>query len=487
MEINADIYAALEALSEPALLPEPWCDRPAPSGYRRLRDSRAAAGFLRQKFSDAELLAAGVFLRADQAPAQLVPPRKKTSSAAKPKVAVPPSGPSGLNPYLRIGGWLVLRSAAGEPPFDIVTAGGCLSGQLPVLAALQDATIKGLLKEFGDTLYAPFRLADAAVLLSLEYPAIPATGLEKLHGQALEKFCRRFDVRSLHGQLQLKDDDEQEQEQEQVPSTAKGNPPQSSSPPPVSPPPVGSSASGPAPDQEAGKPQAAPEPKKPSQQYPVYETTSFSLCFVAWHPAELSFAIPQKLARVRAHLDAVATDLDLLMDQLFVWLPAPDLEAKLRHVLAYGVPSHLERFVHESESTSVRMLFSPAAEAAEEPKPPLTIHAAFDALFDAGAEFRGHRLQEFCQVVNQQAIGPLLATADADTDPVSKVRIIGQAAFLRQQLSQIARQVQSGSAWRPGQTMDDGPLRPSEVEQLDNLAKSLLNLRKVTEPPRGKG
>jgi hypothetical protein len=121
----------------------------------------------------------------------------------------------------------------------------------------------------------------------------------------------------------------------------------------------------------------------------------------------------------------------------------------------------------------------------------LTIRAAFDALFDADAadaELRGYRLQEFRQVVDEQVIGPLMATADAETDPVIKARIVGLAGFLSQLFSQMARQIQAGSAWRPGQTMDDsGQPRPNEVERQSILAKLFASFLKLTEPPRRKG
>src|SRR6478752_6541682 len=143
MDTYRQIYAQLEALSEPASLPALWRDLPAPPAYRSpIRDFRAVATQLRENFPDDELISAGVFVRMDSGHEGGAKRINGVHAAASPRLM--------FNLQLLLGNWLLLRRAPDEAPFDIVVRGGCLSQkQPPVLAALQDAMINKLLRESG--------------------------------------------------------------------------------------------------------------------------------------------------------------------------------------------------------------------------------------------------------------------------------------------------------------------------------------------------
>jgi hypothetical protein len=351
MDKYREIYAQLEALSEPASLPALWRDIPAPPAYRSpIRNFRIVAARLRKDFRDDELISAGVFIRIDSGHEGGARSENGVHAAASPRLM--------FNLQLLLGNWLLLRRAPDEAPFDIVVRGGCLSQkQPPVLAALQDAMINKFLRESGDTLLVTLTLDDAAALWSIGFPAIPAVGIDSLDGNNFEKFCRRFDIRALGGSW---DDDDYEYGGDQydgnevcVEETYSQN--KSHQPPTSSSPAVGDNAA--SPDRPSGVPHAPQSPRAAAKNGASPSASRVDLSFVAWHPALLSMAAPGKLANIRSHFRALADGLDLLMDQLYVWEPVPELMVKLRFAVEKGFPKRLKRLIITSESDSTHQLF----------------------------------------------------------------------------------------------------------------------------------
>ena len=259
MTILHDIYGELDELLEPAALPAPWHHSPAPPDYRApLPDFKAAVSLLRTKFSDEDLVSSGVFIR------------RRVGFA--------------FNLHLLLGNVLLLRRSFADPPYDIVSVAGCVSGlQPPVLAALTDAATLKLLEKSGETLLATFTIQDAAILQALGFPAMPAAGLDKLSGSDFARFAKVFDVRSLS----YDDCDDSASAKKAPPPSSSGSPdlPQN---PPASGAPL-SEHNSPGADQQSAGPSTPPEqPTLPE---------NMQLTFVACQLAQLSWRNPKNLPR----------------------------------------------------------------------------------------------------------------------------------------------------------------------------------------------
>ena len=54
------------------------------------------------------------------------------------------------------------------------------------------------------------------------------------------------------------------------------------------------------------------------------------LILVVWQPDLLSLEMPEKLPAVRGHLEDLASQLGLLMDQVVVWVPPAAFGGKIK-------------------------------------------------------------------------------------------------------------------------------------------------------------
>jgi hypothetical protein len=135
--------------------PEPWAFvPPGQDCHATVADPPATLASLRATFDVAALEVAGVLDRS-------------------------PEGQPRLHPNLcEPGGTIVaLRAGPRLPPFELLTAAGCVSGRtVPVLAALADAFTQERRRPLG-TIFAPVRIADVALLRALGLPATLGTGL----------------------------------------------------------------------------------------------------------------------------------------------------------------------------------------------------------------------------------------------------------------------------------------------------------------------
>ena len=455
MDVYQAIYAEIAAFSEPARLPAPWRGLPATPAYRGpLRDFRAVASHLRKKFCDENLISAGVFVRSWEIPQNRAAELATSASGLK------------FNPQLLLGSWLILQRGANDPPFEIVTRGGCLSRrQPPVLAALEDAEIKDLLEWSGKNLLATLTLADAAVLLSLDFPAIPVVGLQKLQGPLLAKLWRHFDVRHLHrdDNEDAREDQEAEAEERQLEINSRRADPQPTSPP-----------------ADGRAPGAADVHAEDSAQAAfagsIYRYTRYALTVVDFHPAALSLALPGQYRQLQARFAGLANHLGLLMDQFLIWQPAPTLLSSIRSALANGVPRHARRLIGASQARSTRPLIEDACGK--------NLSAAPEEGFQRLREFwdeRSDRSQQFQRLLGEQISGPLYSAVDAATDPVSKARALAYAMYVDQQLG-IFDRLNSSRGGRS--SAPAGPLSKDEINQQRSLQQSLINILTVTDPMR---
>jgi hypothetical protein len=162
-------YEILLAHCAPLTFPAPWGFLPPhPCCRGPVRDPGAALAALRAKFPDALLSAAG-----------LLEP-----------------GPDGLG-RLRLalagpaGAVVALRRHPQAAPFALLTAAGCLpAGRLPVKAALEDGPIGAATR--GRPLLVAADVLEVALLLSLNYPATLASGLDTLGLPGLREVDAQF-------------------------------------------------------------------------------------------------------------------------------------------------------------------------------------------------------------------------------------------------------------------------------------------------------
>lgn len=464
MTTNQDIYAELEALLQPASLPGPWRHLPAPPDYRNpapLQSLRSLASSLREKYTEEELVSAGVFVR-------------------RPRLSI--------NPHLVLGNLLLLRRAPDEPPYEIVSVAGCISGsQPPVLAALEDAATQRRLEVFEGDMFATFTLADAAVLQSFGYPAVPAAGLADLRGSVLERFCKALDVRSLSWASSDDDEDDGDHDDDGVeqddvnlddpPGVAPPSPsvPQASTVAPQQ-----SPIPPPAPGQD--QPASAQQPSAkagPSRRPATQPAQRIRLCFVGSNLAKLSLAVPEKLAYVLAHLEELAGMLDVYMHQISVWQPTPELQQKLSFALTKGTLNHVRRTISLSFDNSTHLL---PLRAKAPTKQPATFREVLQSLGNDGGDRlddRAAHLQDYRQLIDLHVVGPLREQAEAQSDPAQKARALVQAQYLRQQLEVLP---QLGLGIKPG----NGRLRPEEADNFKSFQKSMSEFLEFTDPSRKK-
>ena len=86
---------------------------------------------------------------------------------------------------------LPFRRVAGEPPFDLLTPAGCLSGALPAFAALEDFRFRAGTGDRQGLLLAD-TLPDVAILQGLGFAASLAIGFDRLSAEQLDQARRRL-------------------------------------------------------------------------------------------------------------------------------------------------------------------------------------------------------------------------------------------------------------------------------------------------------
>ena len=159
-----------------------------------------------------------------------------------------------------------------------------------------------------------------------------------MRGTALEKFCDVFDVRSLGSDSYSVDDDSGDDDDLDEPLSSD------------SPAPSHSSAEG----------------------FGKFDT--LHLCLANWDVAALAPTESPQICNATSRLRALAAGLGLLMDQVYVWRPAPETLDKLRLALAHGRRSDARRLLNESFSCFKRPLLE---KAVAEPLPDLSFPEIF--------------------------------------------------------------------------------------------------------------
>lgn len=174
---HGPVYAELFEGCASYTHPGAWHQLPV---YHDVRQLPAELAGLRerllQRFSQEELVAAGVLAPGTEEEPQLSP------AVSQPGDMI-----------------IALRRSENDTPFDLLTAKGCVSGRrLPACAALRDGRIREMVRQLGlDQICGTPVIQDAALLLALQIPATLSTGLMDLKGPWLDQFCQAYQLERL--------------------------------------------------------------------------------------------------------------------------------------------------------------------------------------------------------------------------------------------------------------------------------------------------
>ncbi|MEI8374214.1 MAG: hypothetical protein WCJ35_15435 [Planctomycetota bacterium] len=156
---HREIYQLVAELSTCGILGTPWLRLVVDEDCRRLPPhTTEMLARLRERFSEQDLLAAGVARREEGVELLLA------ETLATPGVEI-----------------ILLRERPYDPPFDIVTSSGLLSGRdLPMFAACRDHRTVVALRELDGILLAVLSMSAYVLFRSMGLPVALATGLEDL-------------------------------------------------------------------------------------------------------------------------------------------------------------------------------------------------------------------------------------------------------------------------------------------------------------------
>ena len=93
-----------------------------------------------------------------------------------------------------------MRKKKSSNPYDLVTAGGCLSGSLPLRAAAEDTWTTISRTGSRNAVFGVFSLEDLAVLRLASLPVVLASGLSTLSGPTLDQFGYVMGIKDENGQ-----------------------------------------------------------------------------------------------------------------------------------------------------------------------------------------------------------------------------------------------------------------------------------------------
>jgi hypothetical protein len=333
-----------------------------------------------------------------------------------------------------------LRKEEGAPPYDVVTVEGCLSGRLPVCAALEDITTQRAIKSTGAML-AVFSMEDLAVLRLASLPAMLASGLGSLSRSTLDEFSYAYGVSYEEGRPRCA-------------AGRKGKP-------------VSHGAT-------AGRSKTAatggcarvtglPSPRP--------------LIVVGWSAAGLTADKPDEYDQFVAHFRCLAEHLRLNLDNVHVWEPSGEEIIRIAFcVKNSGRRSDFREALEDSLDDSTHRLTD------DKPKDLAAAIARLQQLISEGetdGDVIARRWKVFQQMLQQELIQPLTDQALASKEPTEKSRLLAvtNISQLAHPLAlAIAAQVaQSSKQANPGQL---GPLPEKSLGQLLRLSDRLVGLTK---------
>jgi hypothetical protein len=170
MTKSADIIDSFQEQGVPSRLTGPWAGQPCDPAFFDLPEEEELLQHLLERFALEDLIKCGI-VRSESDERVTLSPRVTENHL-----------------YLR-----PLTKSAGKRPFDLLMgAGGTLTGECSLLAALDDRNFAVAAECDGGRVFVSEFAEDVAILHSLRLPAAPARDLACLVGERLEVFCQKL-------------------------------------------------------------------------------------------------------------------------------------------------------------------------------------------------------------------------------------------------------------------------------------------------------
>jgi hypothetical protein len=343
-------------------------------------DSSAALAALRQQFDDSELRKAGIV------------------SGDSDDMVV-------LNPILRDPQTtiLALREQAENAPFELVVDQGCLSGRLPVCAAMQDRRVQQAVTEAG-ALVLTFCMEDLAALRQVGIPAMSVHGLADIRREALTEFCRCLQKRRLRPY-----------QQKETPHMREQDP--------------GISAEQRGPTQES---EAVTEPSLTPTDRQVIGTPP-ELIFAAWSPARLELVEPGGFQDIASHFAAIEEYVEIFMYDVYVWHPGQEDLDRVRFCLQNGDREAVREALLASMDASVAQINAPAP-VYSAPKNLSEAIVQLENVLHSPApdeDLEKRAWEDYEEQVNSELAMPLLQLAMTVVEPVEQNLMAAAATITR--------------------------------------------------------
>jgi len=338
------------------------------------------------------------------------------------------SGP-GLHPDLANGATIfAVRSEPDQPPSDLLAGEGLIgSTQLPFAAVLDSCAARSLMDHVGPRLFITFTSHDLLALWSTGLPAAPATGLDAIRGEDVDRFCDRLGLlRCLY------------------PARWK------------------------------------------SCSFAATQSTvqrrSTSLILVGWSPAMLSLEGHSQLDQVRQHLLRLQDHLGVPLNEISIWKPTAEGIARMRNCIELGTEADVHHALYDSAERDNELLVeTPSQELPQNYGAAasywLSLHrSAADPALGGPAWDRLQRLLE------QELIQPLMRQADATADAVERSLIMALAEVSRLMHTQLALITSNyASTIRKAGGPANALLPPEQFQQSLILVNQFLSLGRELE------
>lgn len=386
----------------------PWQALQVPDDVRCLPASPDdMIGALRQKFSDAQLLEAGVAAVMDE------------SMAIQPAPVL-----CGEDKLI-----IALRKTRTSEPFELLTAGGILSGRmLPICASSRDERVRNMIQATKhNVLCVSTSLTDLAVLSSLKIPATLATGLADLSGSYLQQVQEEFHLCPM-------------------------------------------------------KPKTYEDFFRVAEEEDKKES-SHDFVLVGCSLTELSLNKPEGLSAIASHLAGVEEYIDVPLDRFYVWYPTMKAMNQIGFCLKHADRHKVRDVILESIDLSTGQLIAPRQSNQDDS--PRNLEEAIQRLSHLRSKprrnFDDERLawEDIQHLIKRDSIGPLQQAAEDAVDPIER-DFLGLATMNGQILyPQFARLILKSNTENkntsPGRLTAFSDKEFRQVMQLTERQRKLLN------------
>lgn len=421
------VYADVISDCEPYRSEEPWSRFPDPGAYFCPSDPDHLLESLRQKYRAEDLLMWGVAV------------------ADGDDIALSPALLDRENPLV------ALRGRDGEPPFDILTRDGCISGRTPAVAVLDDVVAIGLTLHDPSIVHIVFTMQQLIAYRSLGLCAAISTGLVELSRDRIAELFRRlqpFDV----------DDDQ------------------------------ATTGEGPA-EAESGT-QTAREQR--SQYY--WETGAdqdWSLSFQNWSLDAPDGDYAGEISAMRDHFAKIEKHFARTLRDAFVTTPTLEAREALEFALQHGSRTDTRRALLAMGGRGEPLITRPVG-VKKVFTPPGSLSGATSQLFEtqrlqSDLTTRNRAWDNYQEALERSVLAPLRQEAEAEPDPAAKslrLAFAGQVSLLHRQQAFVAGKMGPPTPGRFGE--EPQGISMEDVEVTAKLAQGLVLLWKEIRrsPPR---